>query len=57
MSAQLTDEQLRAMIQKFKRRAQSTTDEVAKEVFLEWALACEVALAERDELRAAEDRQ
>jgi hypothetical protein len=57
MSAQLTDEQLRAMIQKFKRRAQSTTDEVAKEIFLEWALACEVALAEREEDRAVEDRQ
>jgi len=57
MSAQLTDEQLRAMIQNFNRRAETTTDKVAKELFLEYALACEIALAERDELRAAEDRQ
>lgn len=47
-----TDKELRAMIQKFNRKAETTTDKAAKEAFLEYALACEVALAER-----VEDRQ
>lgn len=49
---QLTDKELRAAIQKFNSKAESTTDKVAKEVFIECALACEVALAERIEDRA-----
>ena len=48
----ITDNELLAMIQKFTRKAETTTDKAAKEAFLEYAFACEVALAER-----VEDRQ
>jgi hypothetical protein len=54
MSAQLTDKELRAMIQKFNRKAETTTDKAAKVVFMEYAFACEVALAERVQSLAAQ---